>query len=176
MSVAGDDAATFVRSARQWPAFADSVVALKELKSYFRFLIVVTNGDRISARVMAANLGSPFSEIITEEDMGFAKPNPQAFEYFLEHLEKQGVKRQRILHVAQSQYHDIGIAEEVGDRHELDLSPPRPACYGGTQIPESFTSPDFLAEAWRIWCGNTAPHSLSSTHFSLKVSRDSRLG
>jgi 2-haloalkanoic acid dehalogenase type II len=145
VSVAGDDAATFVRSARQWPAFADSVVALKELKSYFRFLIVVTNGDRISARVMAANLGSPFSEIITEEDMGFAKPNPQAFEYFLEHLEKQGVKRQRILHVAQSQYHDIGIAKKLGIATNWIYRRHGQPGYGGTQIPESFTSPDFLA-------------------------------
>jgi 2-haloacid dehalogenase len=145
VTVAGDDAAGFVRSARQWPAFADSAAALKELKKYFRFLVVVTNGDRVSARVMAANLGSPFSEIITEEDMGFAKPAPEAFECFLAHLEKQGVSRQRVLHVAQSQYHDIGIAKKMGLATAWIYRRHGQPGYGGTQIPESFTSPDFLA-------------------------------
>jgi 2-haloalkanoic acid dehalogenase type II len=139
------DGAAFVRSARHWPAFSDSAAALAELKRHFRFLVVVTNGDRVSARVMANTLGSPFSEIITEEDMGMAKPDPRAFQYFITHLERLGVKRERILHVAQSQYHDIGAARAAGlttawiyRRHG------RPG-YGGTQVPARYTPPDFLA-------------------------------
>jgi 2-haloalkanoic acid dehalogenase type II len=143
--VAEDDAALFVRSARQWPAFPDSAAALAELKKAFRFLVVVTNGDRISARTMAMSLGSPFSEIITEEDMGFAKPDPRAFEYFISHLEKQGVKRSRILHVAQSQYHDIGAARRAGLATAWIYRRHGQTGYGGTQVPPEFTSPDFLA-------------------------------
>ena len=145
VAVEPGDAPAVVRSARHWPAFADSVAALAELKRHFRFLVVVTNGDRVSARVMADTLGSPFSEIITEEDMGVAKPSARAFEYFIAHLERLDVKRERILHVAQSQYHDIGAARDAGlstawiyRRHG------RPG-YGGTQSPPRFTPPDFLA-------------------------------
>jgi 2-haloalkanoic acid dehalogenase type II len=139
------DGVAFVRSARHWPAFSDAAAALSELKRHFRFLVVVTNGDRVSARVMSNTLGSPFSEIITEEDMGFAKPDARAFQYFIAHLQRLGVKRERILHVAQSQYHDIGAAREAGlttawiyRRHG------RPG-YGGTQVPPRYTQPDFLA-------------------------------
>jgi 2-haloalkanoic acid dehalogenase type II len=140
-----DDGPLIVQSARNWPCFPDAPEALAELKRHFRFLVVVTNGDRVSARCMAARLGSPFSQIITEEDMGYAKPDPRAFETFQADLEKQGVDRKRILHVAQSQYHDIGAAKAAGlatcwiyRRHGKDG-------YGGTQVPAQFTRPDFLA-------------------------------
>jgi len=145
LPVADDDGPLFVRSARRWPPFPDSAAALAELKRYFRFLVVMTNGDRRSARTMAAALGSPFSEIITEEDMGFAKPDPRAFEYVLAHLEQQGVKRHRVLYVAQSQYHDIGVARSLGLATAWIYRRHGKPGYGGTQIPPAFTSPDFLA-------------------------------
>ena len=121
------------------------LTALAELKRFFRFLVVVTNGDRVSARVMAKNLGSPFSEIITEEDMGYAKPDPRSFEYFVDHLERLGVKRERILHVAQSQYHDIGAAREAGLAVAWIYRRHGQKGYGGTQVPARYTTPDFLA-------------------------------
>lgn len=145
VAVEPGDAAAVVRSARHWPAFADSAAALAELKRHFRFLVVVTNGDRVSARVMADTLGSPFSEIITEEDMGVAKPSPRAFEYFIAHLERLGVKREGILHVAQSQYHDIGAAREAGLATAWIYRRHGQPGYGGTQPPPRFTPPDFLA-------------------------------
>ena len=77
VAVRPEDEVIFIRSAREWPAFPDSAEALTELQKFFRFLVVVTNGDRIFARTMVATLGSPFSEIITEEDIGFAKPDPR---------------------------------------------------------------------------------------------------
>ncbi len=140
-----DDGPIFIRSARAWPAFPDSTAALAELKKHFRFLVVVTNGDRVSARAMAATLGSPFSEIITEEDMGVAKPDPRAFSYFVGHLERQGVRRERILHVAQSQYHDIGPAHAQGLATAWIYRRHGRTGYGGTQAPPQFTRPDFLA-------------------------------
>lgn len=139
------DGPAFVRSARHWPAFVDSAAALAELKRYFRFLVVVTNGDRVSARVMANALGSPFSEIITEEDMGVAKPDPRAFQYFIAHLERLGVKRDRILHTAQSQYHDIGAARDAGLATAWIYRRHGQPGYGGTQVPPRYTAPDFLA-------------------------------
>ena len=140
-----DEGLLFVQSARNWPIFSDAPAALAELKKHFRFLVVVTNGDRISARAMAARLGSPFSEIITEEDMVYAKPDPRAFEYFIEHLGRQGVKKERILHVAQSQYHDIGASKEAGLATAWIYRRHGKTGYGGTQVPPKFTKPDFLA-------------------------------
>jgi 2-haloalkanoic acid dehalogenase type II len=145
VAVEPEDGPAFVRSARNWPAFSDSATALAELKRQFRFLVVVTNGDRVSARVMANRLGSPFSEIITEEDMGFAKPDPRAFQYFVAHLERLGVKRERILHVAQSQYHDIGAARAAGLASAWIYRRHGRQGYGGTQVPPRYTQPDFLA-------------------------------
>lgn len=140
-----EDARLVIQSARDWPDFPDAAAALAELKRYFRFLVVVTNGDRASARTMAARLGSPFSEIVTEEDMGFAKPDPRAFEWFIAHLGKQGVKRERILHVAQSQYHDIGAAKAAGLASCWIYRRHSKTGYGGTQVPPAYTAPDFLA-------------------------------
>ena len=139
------DGPALVRSARHWPAFPDSAAALAELKRHFRFLVVVTNGDRVAARVMANALGSPFSEIITEEDMGFAKPDPRAFESFVAHLEKLGVRRDRILHVAQSQYHYIGAARAAGLATAWIYRRHGKPGYGGTQTPPRYTAPNFLA-------------------------------
>lgn len=145
VAVQPTDGAAFVRSARHWPAFSDSAAALAEFKRHFRFLVVVTNGDRASARVMANTLGAPFSEIITEEDMGVAKPDPRAFQYFITHLERFGVKRERILHVAQSQYHDIGAAHAAGLTTAWIYRRHGQSGYGGTQPPPRYTPPDFLA-------------------------------
>lgn len=44
----------------------------------------------------------------------YAKPDKRAFHGALERLAAQGIAKQDILHVAQSQYHDIGAAKELG--------------------------------------------------------------
>jgi 2-haloalkanoic acid dehalogenase type II len=145
VEVRPEDAAGSVASARRWPAFPDSREALAYLKGYFRYLIVVTNGDRVSARTMAATLGSPFSQILTEEDLGVAKPDPRVFEHLVGHLDRLGVAKHRILHVAQSQYHDIGVARRLGLATAWIYRRHGQPGYGGTQSPDAFTQPDFLA-------------------------------
>lgn len=145
VEVRPEDGRGFMLSGRNWPPFADSVEALQRLKRYYPVLVVATNGDRVSARCHAATLGSPFTRVITEEDMGTNKPNRGAFEYFTGKVAELGIEKNRILHVAQSQYHDIGAAKEFGlatcwiyRRHGKEG-------YGGTQTPPRFTNPDFLA-------------------------------
>ncbi|MBL8671321.1 MAG: HAD-IA family hydrolase [Alphaproteobacteria bacterium] len=149
VTVGPQDGASFLASARAWPPFPDSAQALAELKRWFRYLVVVTNGDRTSARTMVSQIAAPsgrvFDEVITEEDIGWAKPDPKAFEYFILHLEKLGVQKKRILHVAQSQYHDMGIAKKMGLATCWIYRRHGQKGYGGTQAPEQFTKPDFLA-------------------------------
>jgi putative hydrolase of the HAD superfamily len=77
--------------------------------------------------------------------MGVAKPDPRAFQYFIAHLERLGVKRERILHVAQSQYHDIGAARAAGLTTAWIYRRHGQPGYGGTQVPPRYTPPDFLA-------------------------------
>jgi 2-haloalkanoic acid dehalogenase type II len=145
VAVEPSDGAGFAASARDWPAFPDSAEALAYLKTQFRHLVVVTNGDRVAARRMATTLGAPFSAIITEEDMGVSKPNPKAFEYFIDYLAKLGIAKARILHVAQSQYHDIGAARAIGLKTAWIYRRHGKTGYGGTQVPPAFTKPDWLA-------------------------------
>lgn len=145
VETAPDDGASFAASARLWPAFPDSAEALAYLKTQFRYLVVVTNGDRVAARRMATTLGSPFSAIITEEDTGVSKPSPKAFEYFIDYLAKLAVPKERILHVAQSQYHDIGAARAIGLKTAWIYRRHGMAGYGGTQVPPAFTKPDWIA-------------------------------
>ena len=142
---APEDGASFLYSARRWPAFPDSAAALAYLKTQFRHLVVVTNGDRVSARAMATTLGSPFSALITEEDMGVSKPDPRAFEHFIAELGKMGIPKARILHVAQSQYHDIGAARRAGLAVAWIYRRHGRTGYGGTPVPAAYTQPDFLA-------------------------------
>jgi 2-haloalkanoic acid dehalogenase type II len=145
MVVQPGDGASFAASTRDWPAFPDSVDALAYLKRNFRHLVAVTNGDRAAARAMAATLGSPFFAVITEEDMGVSKPDTKAFDYFLDYLAKLGVPKNRVLHVAQSQYHDIGTAKRIGLASCWIYRRHGKQGYGGTQAPPEFTKPDFLA-------------------------------
>jgi putative hydrolase of the HAD superfamily len=44
----------------------------------------------------------------------FEKPDPQFFAYTRGVLATQGILFENILHVAQSQYHDIGVAMRLG--------------------------------------------------------------
>lgn len=144
IEVQPSDGAAFLASARHWPAFPDSVEALAYLKRNYRHLVAVTNGDRVSARAMAQTLGSPFFAVITEEDMGVSKPDPKAFDYFLGYIAKLGVPKERVLHVAQSQYHDIGTARKIGLASTWVYRRHGKSGYGGTQTPSEFTKPDFL--------------------------------
>lgn len=145
VTIGPDDGALFLASARAWPAFPDSVAALAQLKATYRHLIAVTNGDRVSARCMARTLGSPFFAIITEEDMGASKPDPKAYEYFLGHIAKLGVPKERVIHVAQSQYHDMVPAKKIGLASAWIYRRHGKQGYGATQAPQEPVRPDFLA-------------------------------
>ncbi|HEY2223920.1 HAD-IA family hydrolase [Actinomycetospora sp.] len=101
------------RSIATWPAFPDAVEALATLRERF-LLLAVTNADRTALDAMAATLGEPFADGVTVDEVGVNKPDPRMFETALERLAAAGVVRDEVLHVAQSQYHDIGAAHRLG--------------------------------------------------------------
>jgi 2-haloacid dehalogenase len=150
----GENAA-FGRSIANWPAFSDTVEALRYLKQHFR-LIILSNVDRTSFRASNDRLGVTFDAIYTAQDIGSYKPDPRNFAYLLDHVTRQGIPQAKLLHVAQSLFHDhvpaqaIGLATAWIDRRH-------PAGGWGATAPVSpdvrydfrFTSLGELAEAHR---------------------------
>ncbi len=115
LGIPADDAqaAGLRRSIPDWPAFPDSVEALKRLRRRYR-LVAVTNSDNWALAAFARTLGEPFDDKISAEMAGASKPDPRVFEFCLKRQEAAGFGKQDILHTAQSQYHDIGVAHRLG--------------------------------------------------------------
>jgi len=93
-----------------WPPFPDSAAALARLQKRYR-LIAVTNCDDDLFAGSQAQLGLRFDEIVTAQQVGAYKPDHRMFEAA---FRRAGVPRERILHVAQSLYHDHEPARELG--------------------------------------------------------------
>ena len=103
-------AAAFGGSAGVWPAFADSAAALGALKQRFR-LGVITNCDDDLFAQSNRRLGVEFDWVITAQQAGGYKPRLANFELAFERID---VPRERILHVAQSLFHDHAPAKALG--------------------------------------------------------------
>ncbi len=101
------------QSMQRWPVFEDSVEALQSLKRHYR-LVALTNADNWAYWYMSKTLGNPFDDKVTAEDAGNCKPDIQVFAYCLGRQSVSGIARKDVLHVAQSQFHDIGTAQQLG--------------------------------------------------------------
>jgi 2-haloacid dehalogenase len=113
--VAADPAAdtAFGRSIADWPAFPDTVAALGYLKQHFR-LIILSNVDRGSFKATNQRLGVVFDAIYTAQDIGSYKPDPRNFAYLVDRVSEHGTPRHKLLHVAQSLFHDHVPAQAIG--------------------------------------------------------------
>ncbi|KAG9238449.1 S-2-haloacid dehalogenase [Amylocarpus encephaloides] len=110
-----EEADAFGAGIGSWPAFPDTVEALKTLGKYYK-LIVLSNVDKPS--FAASNFGPmrgvKFDGIYTAQDIGSYKPDPRNFEYLFSHAEVDfGVKKNEILKVAQSLFHDHRTAKKM---------------------------------------------------------------
>lgn len=117
--------AEFGASLPHWPAFPDAADTLRRLKHRFK-LVILSNVHRDGFAASNRKLGVEFDAIYTAEDIGSYKPDPRNFEYMLEHLKQDfGTAPERILHVAQSLFHDhvqaraFGLANAWIDRQQL---------------------------------------------------------
>jgi 2-haloalkanoic acid dehalogenase type II len=107
---------TFGSSVGKWPAFPDTVDALKRLGKHYK-LVILSNVDRESfSETNAGPLqGFPFDAIFTAQDIGSYKPDLRNFEYMLREVEsKFGIEKAQVLQTAQSQFHDHHPANKVG--------------------------------------------------------------
>ncbi len=110
-----DELLSFASSVPRWPAFPDSADALASLGTGAR-LIVVSNVDAGSFAASSATLGDPFDHRILASDVGAYKPSDAHFHALFALLDEIGVARDRLVHVAQSLFHDHVPAARHGLR------------------------------------------------------------
>lgn len=106
----------FGDSVGNWPAFPDTVEALKQLQKQYK-LVVLSNVDNDSFRLGNANglQGFKFDAVYTAQDVGSYKPDLKNFEFMLAKVKEQfGVEKHEVLQTAQSQYHDHHPAKAMG--------------------------------------------------------------
>jgi len=108
-------AAAFGNSVPRWPAFPDSAAALAYLKQHYK-LIILSNVDRASFAESNKKLHIAFDKIVTAQDVGSYKPSPGNFRRLLAEVETLGVRKERILHTAQSLFHDVAPAKAISLR------------------------------------------------------------
>jgi 2-haloacid dehalogenase len=104
-----EELASFGGSVADWPAFPDSADALARLKTRYR-LVAITNCDDDLFAASNARLGSPFADVITAQQAQSYKPSHRNFEIALDRIGLDA----RVLHVAQSLFHDHVPAKALG--------------------------------------------------------------
>ncbi|WP_237477433.1 HAD-IA family hydrolase [Lichenibacterium dinghuense] len=138
----GRHAEAFQASVLGWQPFADSAEALGRLRRHYR-LVAMTNADRVALSAYAHRLGNPFHDTVCVDETGRPKPDPMFFHYSLGRQSASGFRQSDILHTAQSQYHDIGVAHALGYATCWIERRQGLKGYGATPDPARFTTPDF---------------------------------
>ena len=93
-----------------WPVFPEVKDALSELKARCRLAVISNVDDDLFAGTARA-LGVDFDVVVTAQQVRSYKPNLRNFHAA---RERMAVDTGRWLHVAESLYHDIGPASELG--------------------------------------------------------------
>jgi 2-haloalkanoic acid dehalogenase type II len=129
-------------SVPDWPAFPDSAQALARLKQRYK-LIILSNVDRESFAASNTRLNVSFDSILTAQDIGSYKPSPANFDALLAKLREMSIPRDRLLHVAQSLFHDHVPAKAIGlPTVWIDRRSDKPGT-GATPTPGSSVQPDW---------------------------------
>lgn len=105
-----DEADALAKSLPNWPVFSDTVESLQRLATSFRLVILSNTDDALFAETRK-HLQVEFAEVITAEQVQSYKPGLAHFHEALRRLKTPAAK---ILHVAQSLYHDHVPARQLG--------------------------------------------------------------
>jgi 2-haloacid dehalogenase len=97
-------------SVRAWPPFPDTVESLQVLSTMFQLAIISNVDDDLFAG-SARQLQADFAAVITAQQAGSYKPDLNNFRVALARI---GAPAEQVLHVAQSVYHDIVPAKQLG--------------------------------------------------------------
>ncbi|WP_456431228.1 HAD family hydrolase [Thermosulfuriphilus sp.] len=128
----------FIASLPHWPPFSD-IPLLKEFKAEGFRLAIISNTDEDLLAASVAKMGIHFDWLITAEEAKCYKPGR---DIFLMAMDKIGLPQNLLLHVAQSHYHDLLPAKDLGIKtvwlnRRAGRSP-----YGAT--PPAQGEPDFI--------------------------------
>ncbi len=104
------EAESLPNSLAEWPPFPDTVGALRRLKSRYQLAILSNTDDDLFA-LTAKRLEVPFDHVITAQQARSYKPSPNNFQTMLARV---NLPREKILHVAQSLFHDVAPARSLG--------------------------------------------------------------
>ena len=106
----GTEINCLVDSIKNWQPFPDTVAALSALKQKYKLAVISNIDDDLFAGT-AKHLKVEFDWLITAEKVRSYKPSIRNFEIALETM---GIPPEKLLHVAQSVYHDIVPATSMG--------------------------------------------------------------
>ncbi len=101
---------TFSASVKDWPPFPDSPLALQALHTKYKLAIISNIDDDLFA-FSEHKLQVKFDWVITARQARSYKPSLNNFRLAFERI---GLPKDKILHVAQSLYHDIVPAKSLG--------------------------------------------------------------
>ena len=113
VSVPHGDKDALGRSLPQWPVFAEVPDALAQAHARGWKLMALSNTDRDFIEASISAIGVPFEGAVVASEIGSYKPGHRHWEAF---YELTGADRERHVHVAQSHFHDIVPAHELGIR------------------------------------------------------------
>lgn len=119
-----------------WLPFPDTVEALRRLKTRYRLAILSNIDDDLFAH-SAKRLQAPFDFVITAQQCRSYKPSLNNFRTMLERV---GLSAGAILHCAESRFHDVAPARQLGiasvwvNRHAG--RPGASASGAGTAVPD----------------------------------------
>jgi len=119
-------------SLSNWLPFADTVSALKRLKSKFK-LAVISNADDDLFASTGPRLKVEFDHVITAQQARCYKPGMKIFDLALQTI---GIPASQILHCGQSIYHDVILAQSLG-MATVWVNRPSPRAGVGAVIPAS---------------------------------------
>ncbi|HXF98233.1 MAG TPA: HAD family hydrolase [Gaiellaceae bacterium] len=105
------DASALARSLPAWPVFEDVPPALREARRRGWRLAILSNTDRDLLDASLEAIGVPFDATIVAGEIGSYKPARRHWEVFREQV---GDALGTHVHVAQSLFHDIAPASELG--------------------------------------------------------------
>ena len=108
-----DEEDALARSLPDWPVFPEVPPALAEARTRGWRLAILSNSDRDLIEASQERIGVPFDLAIVAGEIGSYKPAHGHWERF--HAES-GAEPERHVHVAQSHFHDIVPAGELGIR------------------------------------------------------------
>lgn len=107
------DAQRFAETLRIWKPFPDTVDALKLLSKHYKLAVISNVDDDLFADTQRL-LRTSFEFVITAQQARSYKPSQRNFLEALKRAEQAGIRKEEILHAAESLYHDIGPANALG--------------------------------------------------------------